>query len=450
MLTAAAAVSPILQLVIVLACLVLGTRYGGLGLGLIGGIGLTILVFAFRLVPGKPPIDVMLTILAVIACASVLQAAGGIDVMMQFAEKILRKHPERITILAPLTTWLLTILCGTGHVVYTMYPIIADISLGRNIRPERPMAVSSVCAQLGICASPVSVATVTVAGYLGTDFSIPQILAVTIPATFVGALVSALWSTRRGKDLDDDPKFQKLISDPEKREYVYSGSTTLIGKVFPKTALLSTRLFFTGIAVVVVLGAFPMLRPLVPGKNGGMVRLDMALVIQMVMLVVGALILIFAKVQPREVTGMNVFAAGTTAIISVFGVAWMAETFFGAHLPAIQGWLTHEVSSKKWIFAIALFLISKLVNSQAAALIIMLPIGLQIGLPAVVLLGFIPACYGYFVLPTYPSDLAAIGFDRTGTTRIGKYVLNHSFIIPGFIAVIVATLTATGIAHILY
>lgn len=216
-----------LQFIIIILCLLLGTRYGGMGLGLISGIGLFILTFIFGLEPGKPPVDVMLTILAVIGCASVLQTAGGLNVVMQFAERLLRRHPQHITLLAPFTTWSLTFLCGTGHVVYTMFPIISDIAIKKGIRPERPMAVASVASQMAITASPVSVAVVSLVSIIGANhgighaYSILEILAISVPASLVGVLIAALWSLRRGKDLDKDPDFQKKIKDPEQRAYIY-------------------------------------------------------------------------------------------------------------------------------------------------------------------------------------------------------------------------------------
>ena len=195
-----------MQVLVILGCLLLGVHYGGIGLGLISGVGLVVLVFAFGLTPGVPPVDVMLTILAVIGCASVLQSAGGLNVMMQFAERILRRHPKYITILAPITTWMLTVLCGTGHVVYTMFPIIDDIAIKNNIRPERPMAAASIASQMGITASPVSVATVSLVSILaagagaGESYSIPQILMISIPASFAGVLLAALWSLAAPRD----------------------------------------------------------------------------------------------------------------------------------------------------------------------------------------------------------------------------------------------------------
>ncbi|MDO4887689.1 MAG: anaerobic C4-dicarboxylate transporter [Actinomycetaceae bacterium] len=447
----------ILQIIVILGCLLLGTHYGGMGLGLISGIGLTILVFVFHLKPGDPPIDVMLTILAVIGCASTLQASGGLDVLMQYAERLLRRHPSHITILGPLTTWTLTVLCGTGHVVYTMLPIISDIAVKKNIRPERPMAISSVAAQVGITASPVSVATVSLIGILNertdTGWSVLQILVVSIPASLSGVILAALWSMRRGKDLDDDPVFQEKLKDPAFRDYVYANSETLIGKAFPREAYRSVVIFFSAIALVVVLGAFSGLRPEFPGEaEPGQVAepepLSMTLTIQMLMLLAGAVILLTCKVDSAKINQGAVYRSGMTAIFSVFGVAWMTETFMGAHIESLEDGLADVVRDHPWTYAIVLFIVSKLVNSQAAALLVIAPLGLQLGLDPVVLVGFYGAAYGYFILPTYPSDLAAIGFDRTGTTHIGKFIINHSFLVPGFICVITSCLVGTGLSRL--
>jgi len=411
----------LMEFLVVLGCLLLGTRFGGMGLGLISGIGLFLLTFVFGLVPGEPPVQVMLTILAVIGCAATLQTAGGLNLMMQVAERLLRRHPQYITILAPLTTWTLTFLCGTGHVVYTMFPIIADIALQKNIRPERPMAVASVASQMAICASPVSVAVVSMVSILAAGHGIGQayglldILMIAIPSSLTGVIVAALWSLRRGKDLDKDEEFQAKIKDPEQRAFIYGGGETLLNTKFPKEAYWSTWIFFAAIAAVVLLGN---------------------LVIQMMMLIAGAIILMRCKVKPGEIANGAVFKAGMVAIFSVFGVAWMSETFFQAHMPLLKETLAHVVQAQPWTYALVLFLISKLVNSQAAALTAIAPMGLALGVEPKLLIAFLPASYGYFVLPTYPSDLACIGFDRSGTTRIGKFIINHSFIIPGLIGVV--------------
>ena len=432
--------SIILEFGIILFCLLAGARYGGYGLGLISGAGLLVFAFVFHLAPGKPPVDVLLTIMAVLACASTLQTAGGLNVMMRFAEKLLRRHPKHITLLAPITTWSLTVMCGTGHVVYTMFPIIYDIAIKTGIRPERPMAVASISSQIGICASPVSVAVVSMVAILakakGLDHpvSIIELLSVGMPATFCGMIVAALWSMRRGLDLDKDPVFQAKIQDPAQREYVYGESATLLDKVFPKEAYWATWIFFAAIGVVVLLGAFPDLRPLV-GEVGKTKPLSMNLLIQIMMLTAGALILVLCKVKPQEIPNGTVFKAGMVAVVSIFGVAWMADTVFEAHFKLLKDALSGIVAAQPWTYALVLFIVSKLVNSQAAAIAAIAPLGVSLGVDPKVMIAFLPACYGYFILPTYASDLACIGFDRSGTTRIGKFVINHSFIIPGLIGV---------------
>lgn len=444
-----------LEFVVIILCLLVGTRFGGMGLGLISGIGLFILTFVFGLQPGKPPVDVMLTILAVIGCAATLQTAGGLNVMMQFAERLLRRHPQHITLLAPFTTWTLTFLCGTGHVVYTMFPIIADIALKKGIRPERPMAVASIASQMAITASPVSVAVVSLVSILaagqgiGHGWSIVEILAVSVPASLFGVAVAALWSLRRGKDLADDEEFQQKIRDPKQREFIYGSSDTLMNQKFPKQAYWSTWIFFAGILVVVLLGALPELRPAFEVK-GKLAPLSMNLVIQMMMLIAGAVMLIVCKVNAAAISSGAVFKAGMVAIFSVFGVAWMSDTFFQAHLEELKVALEGVVQSHPWTYAIVLFLVSKLVNSQAAALTAVAPMALLLGVEPKMLLAFFPASYGYFVLPTYPSDLACIGFDRSGTTRIGKFIINHSFILPGLIGVTCACAASYTLVMMLF
>ena len=436
---------------VLLACLIVGVRHGGIGLAVISGIGLVIFTFVFHYKPGSPPIDVMLTILAVVTCAGFLQTSGGLTVMLQYAEKFLRNNPKHVTILAPMTTWFLTVLCGTGHVVYTMFPIIYDIAIKQGIRPERPMAVSSVASQMGICASPVSVAIVSIVGFMATagyNYSVLQILAVSIPATGLGVFFAALWSYRRGKDLDKDEQFQEFIKDPENKKYVYGDAESLQGQVLPASYFHAMYIFFCGILVIALLGNFSDLLPHFPNAKGEMKAISMTAVIQMVMLLVAAVILFVCKVKAKDVGNSQVFKSGIVALVSVYGVAWMANTYFSAHMAILSDFLKAAVAQAPWAFAIIAFLTSKLVNSQAAAIAIVFPLGLQAGMDPVLLMSFISACYGYFFLPTYPSDLACIGFDRSGTTRIGKYILNHSFMIPGLIGVISGCCVGFLMAHI--
>lgn len=430
-----------LQLAIVLACLFYGAKKGGIALGLLGGIGLLVLVFAFNTQPGKPAIAVMLTILAVVVASATLQASGGLDVMLQIAERVLRRNPKYVSILAPFVTCFLTILCGTGHVVYTMLPIIYDISIKNGIRPERPMAASSIASQMGIIASPVSVAVVSLTAYLlnaesklaGFDGYL-DLLAVTIPATLLGVLCVGVFSWFRGKDLDKDEEFQARIQDPEQKHYIYGDSATLLGKTLPRSNWVAMWIFLGAIAIVAILGAYPELRPAWEVK-GKMKPLSMVDTIQLFMLLAGSLIIIFTKTDASKISKNEIFRSGMIALVAVFGISWMADTMFAVHTPMIKTALGSVVQDHPWTYAIMLLLISKFVNSQAAALAAFVPLALGIGVSPGVILAFAPACYGYYILPTYPSDLAAIQFDRSGTTRIGKYVINHSFIIPGLLGV---------------
>jgi anaerobic C4-dicarboxylate transporter DcuB len=426
----------LIQVVIVLVCLFYGARKGGIALGLLGGVGLATMVYIFQLKPGTPPVDVMLTIIAVVAASATLQASGGLDVLLQIAERILRGNPRFISILAPFTTCGLTILCGTGHVVYTMLPIVYDVAIKNNIRPERPMAASSIGAQMGIIASPVSVAIVSLTAFLanapvyGHTIGYIELLAITIPSTLCGVLAIGIFSWFRGKDLDKDEKFQAFIADPENRNFVYGGTASLLDKKLSRDQWLAMSIFIGAIVVVATLGAVESLRPHFGGRP-----MSMVLTIQLFMLMAGAVIVILTKTDPATISKTEVFRAGMIAVVAVFGIAWMADTMFEAHVNEIKSYLTDVVKAYPWTYAVALLIVSKFVNSQAAAIAALVPVALSIGVHPGYVVAFAAACYGYYILPTYPSDLAAIQFDRSGTTHIGKYVINHSFIFPGLIGV---------------
>jgi anaerobic C4-dicarboxylate transporter DcuB len=408
-----------LQLAVILACLFYGARKGGIALGLLGGIGIVLLVYLFKLPPGKPPVDVMLTIVAVVAASATLQASGGLDVMLQAAEKLLRRNPRYVSILAPFTTCGLTMMCGTGHVVYTMLPIIYDVAIKNGVRPERPMAASTIAAQMGIIASPVSVAVVSLVAFLakapidGKTLDFVTLLSITIPSTLLGVLAVGIFSWFRGKDLDEDADFQKLVADPENRKRVYGNSVSLLGVRLARDQWIAMWIFVGAIAVVALLGAFEKVRPAIDGKP-----ISMVLTIQMFMLLAGALIILFTKTDPASISKNEVFRAGMVAVVAVFGIAWMADTVFEANLPMLKASLSSVVKVHPWTYALALLIVSKLVNSQAAAISAMVPVALSIGVPPGYVVAFAAASYGYYILPTYPSDLAAIQFDRSGTTHI--------------------------------
>lgn len=438
----------ILQLLIVLGALWVGSRYGSLALGAISGIGLAILVFCFSLKPGTPPTDVIYIIIAAVTCAGIMQASGGMDWLIQIAEKMLRKHPDRITFLAPLTTFFLTVLVGTGHVVYTLMPIICDIALKKGIRPERPCGVASIASQVGITCSPIAaavVAFVTISNENGFNISIPGVLMVSIPACLCGLMAAAAASYHRGLDLDKDPEFQKKIADPVQREYIYGSGATTLDKEIPQSAKNAVFVFLGALAVIVFFAIFQNALPAWDGKP-----LKMNLVIQIVMIAAAALMILFCKAQPKKAVSGPVWQSGMVAVVAIYGIAWMADTYFSNYMPEIQSMLEGIVKDYPWSIALVFFMVSVLINSQGAVVVSMLPLAYSLGIAGPVLLGVLPSVYGYFFIPNYPSDIATVNFDRSGTTVIGKYLLNHSFMMPGLISVFTSTIVAYVLSSIFF
>lgn len=421
----------LLQLFLVLACIVVGARLGGIGLGVMGGLGVALLVFVFGLEPTAPPIDVMLMIAAVISAASCMQAAGGLDYMVGLAERMLRKHPQYVTILAPLVTYTFTFLAGTGHVAYSVLPVIAEVARETKIRPERPLGIAVIASQQAITASPISAATVALLGLLtmaGYDVTLFDILKVSVPATLVGVLVGAFASLRVGKELVDDPEYQKRLAAGET---VASGNVAVVEN--GSAAKLSVLLFIVATVAVVVFGSVESLRPAFDGVTVGM-----PLIIEMVMLTAAALILLFTRTAGNKAAQGSVFSAGMQAVVAIFGIAWMGDTFINGNVVELKGAIESVVTDMPWLFGLALFVMSILLYSQAATVRAIVPLGIALGLSPMMLVALFPAVNGYFFIPNYPTLVAAINFDRTGTTRIGKWVLNHSFMMPGLVATAVA------------
>lgn len=451
----------ILELLVVLAALYVGSRYGSLALGAISGIGLFILVLCVGMKPGNPPTDVIYIIIAAITCAGMMHAAGGMDWLIQLAEKLLRKHPNQIIFLAPLCTFFLTVLVGTGHVVYTLMPIIADISLKKGIRPERPCAVASIASQVGITCSPISAAVasfVVISGANGFDVNNVQVVAITIPSCLCGILMAALVSYKRGKDLDKDPEFQARLADPETKAYMYGSNASVLDKQVSKEAKISVFIFLGAIALIVFYSLMQIaghdIRPqyitkLADGTEKTS-RLGMNLIIQIVLITAAAVMIIFAKASPKKAVSGAVWQSGMVAVVAIYGIAWLADTYFSNYLPVIESGLKGIVERFPWTIAFAFFAVSVLINSQGATLVAMLPLAYKLGIPGPVLLGVMPSVYAYFFIPNYPSDIATVNFDRSGTTKIGKYLLNHSFMLPGLTSVITSTIVGTILVKIFY
>ena len=437
----------LLQLAIVLSLIFIGARVGSIGLGIYGMVGVFILVFLFGLQPGKLPIDVMLIIVSVITAAAALQAAGGLDYLVGLAAKFLRKHPDHITYYGPLTTWLFCLVAGTAHTSYSLLPIISEIAKNSKIRPERPMTVATIAASLGITGSPVSAAT---AAIISTDLlggkgiELKDIMLVCIPASLIAILVSSFVQNRVGKELDDDPEYQRRVreglinpdAEAQKMQQMESNPN-------PR-AKYSVLAFLLGVFLVVLFGSVPSLRPsfAIDGKE---TTLAMPECIEIIMMSIAALILIVGKADVKKAVTGNVFGAGMNAMVSIFGIAWMGDTFFNGNLEFFKSHIADIVTQYPFLFSVALFFMSIMLFSQAATVRTLYPLGIGLGIPPMALVAMFPAVNGYFFIPNYPTEVAAINFDTTGTTRIGKYVLNHSFQLSGFIT----TFVSIGVGYLI-
>ncbi|MFA6676698.1 MAG: anaerobic C4-dicarboxylate transporter [Bacteroidales bacterium] len=433
-----------IEFAIVIIAILIGARLGGIGLGVMGGLGLAILVFIFGLPPTSPPIDVILMIAAVISAAAAMQAAGGLDYLVKIAEHLLRKNPKHITILSPIVAYAFTFVAGTGHVAYSILPVISEVAQDAKIRPERPLAVSVIASQQAITASPISAATVALLALLSPyGYSLFDILKVSIPATLIGVIIAAIFSMKQGKELVNDPEYLKRLKEGLLEEP--STQSKQIKNIHKSK--LSVFIFITATVLVVLFGSFQGMRPsfLIDGK---LTSIGMPAIIEIIMLSTAGLILILTKTKGLQAANGSVFSAGMQAVVAIFGIAWMGDTFIKGNLSTIMADIQSIVTQMPWLFGLALFIMSILLFSQAATVRAIMPLGLALKLSPLLLIAFFPAVNGYFFFPNYPTVVAAINFDRTGSTHIGKYLLNHSFMKPGLIATSIAMLVGYLLIHI--
>lgn len=422
----------LLQLVILLIAILFGVRFGGLALGLFGGAGLAFLAFFFHVPITSPPMDVILLIMAVVSASATMQASGGLDFLVELAEKMLKAKPEAITFLAPIIAYLLTMFAGTGHVAYALLPIISDVAKQTGIRPERPLSISVVASQLAISASPLSAATVTILALLADHhIELFDVLIICIPSTFIGIIIASIYANRMGCDLSADPICQAKLKDNSSQSFQSRNTKATYKR---KHALLSISLFSLAIGLIIVFGAFPTLRPLSAVDSTLSKPIEMGPVIAIIMLTCGATILVLCRLTANQIANTPVFKAGIQAIIAIFGIAWLGDTFINHHITIIKETSAELLTIHPELFAMLIFCASILIYSQAATVRTIVPLGLLVGIKPAILVGLLPAANGLFVIPNYPTVIAAIEFDDTGSTRVGKYLLNHSFIIPGLIA----------------
>lgn len=434
-----------LQVIVIFACIIVGAKIGGIGLGMSGGVGLFILSFVFGLKPAAPPIDVMLIITAVVTAAATLQAGGGLDFLVMLAEKLLRRNPARITFVAPVVTYLSTVFCGTGYVSLALYPVIAEVATEAGIRPERPMSISLVANQQAITASPLSAAMAAMIGIMAPfGITLGKIMMITVPATVIGCFLGALSVYRRGAELKDDPGYQEKVARGEIIDYAHAR----VERVITPAARRSVIIFCFVIAAVILFGS---VRSLLPSfeVDGKIVQLTIPDTIEILMLAASCIMVLCCKVKSGDVIKTSVFQSGMMGVVSVFGVAWMMDTFFVAHRALFIDSLSGIVASMPWLFAIALFFMSSLFFSHGATVRAIMPLGITLGINPNHLVAMFTATSGYFFIPTGGLTIACVAFDRTGTTKIGKYLLNHSFMLPGLVTLISSLLIAFGLMNIL-
>jgi anaerobic C4-dicarboxylate transporter DcuA len=441
----------ILEFLVLIGALLMGARSGGVALGLWGAVGLLVLVAGFGVPPGAIPGEVLIIVLTVIMAASAMEVAGGVDFLVRVAEHIIRKNPKQVTIVAPLVTYAFTFASGTGHIVYPLLPVIYEVAHESGIRPERPMAIATIASQQAITASPVSAATAAMIALLAAHhIGLVQILLICVPSTVLAVVAAAFVQLRVGKELKDDPEYLRRlqtgeVTAPSKKK----ASGAAVAPPLKSGAKASAFIFFGGVALVVLAGIFPILRT-VPGKTSEPIVVGMPVAIAIVMLASAALILVVTRAPVAEVPKCKTCQSGVTAIIGILGLAWLGDTFINANENAIIGGLSNMAKTAPWTFAIGLFIASMLLYSQAATARALIPLGLTLNIPAASLVGMFPAVNGYFFIPNYGTLIAAMQFDRSGTTRIGKYLLNHSFMLPGLISTIGSVSLGLLIAKIFF
>lgn len=429
-------VSFVLEALVVLGAIVMGTRAGGVGVGLWGGLGTFVLVFVFREPPGEPPAAALAIILAVVTSAAMMQAAGGIDWMVSVAAGVIQKRPKQITLIAPLTAFLFSIGAGTSNIIYPLLPVIYDVSYKNHIRPSRPLTVTVVQSGMALAASPVSAAMaamLTLTDVAPYNLGLTQILAITIPSCVVGIVVTSLVVNRMWTNLDDDEDIQAKIASGQlvAPQLVGAGDSASTRLTYTKEGRNSALAFLFGVVAIVILGLFPQLRPSFAAEGEAAVAIDMTTTIVLVMFVVGVAILFLGRPDVKTVPDQSVFKAGMISAIALFGIAWLTATFISAHEEYIVGTIGSWVTSWQFIFALAVFLVAALTTSQSTATRTIVPIGLAAGLPAGVVTGmWAGALSGVYTLPANGTQIAAANFDLTGSTKLGTKLLDHSFFVP--------------------
>ncbi len=422
-----------LEIIVVLGAIYFGARLGSIGIGYAGGLGVLVLTLGLGLKLGSIPIDVILIIMSVIAAIGAMQVAGGLDYMVSIAEKILRKNPKQITLLAPIVTYVMTFFAGTGHTAFSTLPVIAEVAKEQGIRPSRPLSIAVVASQVAITASPISAAVVFLSGVMEKQgIGYLELLAILIPSSFLACMCAAVVANFLGKDLKDDPIYQDRLA----KGLVKTRGTTKL-EIKPG-AKLSVAIFLISILAVVTYAT------LISDKIGVIKNpvLPRNEAIMLFMFAAATFISFFTKIDAAQVLNSATFKSGMSACICVLGVAWLGDTFVVNHIKEIKAVAGDLLNVYPWLLAVVLFFASTLLYSQASTAKALIPSAILLGVSPLTIVASFAAVSALFVLPTYPTLIAAVEMDDTGSTRIGKYVFNHPFVIPGTIAIALSVIFA--------
>ena len=442
-----------IELLIVLAIIFIGVRLSGPFLAFAGGIGMLIMTFGLHVRPSDPPVTVILIMIAVICAAGMMQACGGLDYLVKIAEKILRKNPKMVTVLAPIVAYIFTFMCGTGHIIYSLLPVINEISIETGVRPERPISASIISSQQAITACPISAATVSVLAFLAesqyTSVNIFTLLLVCVPATLIGTVAAAFSVLKKGKELKDDPEFQRKVAAGEIEDFA---KKTLEGNKkeekfqATKEAKVSVTIFLIAMVGIVLLGAVKSLVPVFPDETS----LPLTSVIEIFMLVAAALMVLFTKTDSNKLLDQPVFRTGMFAVVLAFGLCWLVNTFIADQSSFITENMSALTNQYPWIYIVAVFIVGAITTSQSSTTMIMVPIGIALGLPINIIVAGWIACSSNYFIPASGQCVAALAFDSAGTTKIGKFVLNHSYMLPGLVCTAVSVVVAIALGAVVF
>lgn len=371
--------------------------------------------------------------MSVITAIAAMQVAGGMDWLVQLAEDFLRKNPKRITFYAPIVTYLMTVMAGTGHTAFSTLPVIAEVAKGQGIRPSRPLSIAVIASQIAITASPISAAVVAFSGILEPlGVSYVTLLAICIPTTFIACMVGAFVANFMGCELKDDPIYQERLA-----KGLVTAESSSRREIKPQ-AKRATYIFLVAIIFVVCYAAaishsIGLIDNPTLGRNEA---------IMSVMLTAAAATVWLCKIDASKIASAPTFRSGMTACICVLGVAWLGSTFVNAHVDGIKEVAGSLLGNYPWMLALILCFASMLLYSQGATTVALMPAALAIGVAPLTMIASFAAVSALFVLPTYPTLLAAVEMDDTGSTRIGNLVFNHPFFVPGVVTI--ATSVALG------